>query len=761
MSLTQPFISNIPAFDAKSGETIYINVFGGDKVDTVTLDFIVLDDTFWQFSKRINVTDGGGDGIRTFAFPLANDFLDNFLNGKSYQVRAYTSSVSGEITVNSISSTMKFFTCYKKPEFALSWFDRTSSTWKPLTSSTVWKSDSVQCRVSVTSKTAYSGYNFSEMTAVLYRYNTIWEKVADFPVDVENDYTFTINEFEVGKNSNIMYVVVLNSETVDGMKSIYTVMGVNCSYTDMGNISSFTAQNWCSVGKMRLTLQLDASTLKSVQTVIIRRKESSKSEWAIAGTIDDVAKGNQTNIELFDHFCGSRKNYDYKATAYDAYGQTLSEKQTSVYSEFESVYIGDSDNVFEIDSLWSVTDAQRVQSSALYETYSRKYPSVSYNASLNYAKQTTSATLLSAKTLKGYVDGYSQTEVIETFNDFLTNRKPKFMKDFNGNIRIITVIDSVSNGFDSNIGNAIASTTFSWVEISDFTNDSLSMVGLKNGFIAYKKTYSIRYNLVNCTSSNNDAEVSKTGTYSTTLTANDGYSLLSTNVKITMGGFDYSGYYNPSTGRITFAVVTGDIVIEAVATAAAYKITNNLSSVYNVNRTSATYYGNFYSGSLFPEVGYEISSVSVTMGGVNITSTAYSRRENRIFIPFVTGNITITASATTIYPYRLYIYAENCSVTATTTRNGRTVVLYSGSGIDVGEIISWNAVANPTYTMVEPSSGVITVDGNETITATATSNKLSPPQNVALSGVDLSWEKVENATNYDISIGGTFIGDAV
>ena len=47
-----------------------------------------------------------------------------------------------------------------------------------------------------------------------------------------------------------------------------------------------------------------------------------------------------------------------------------------------------------------------------------------------------------------------------------------------------------------------------------------------------------------------------------------------------------------------------------------------------------------------PNDGYILISASVTMGGTDITSTAYNAE--RILIPRVTGDIIITASATDV-----------------------------------------------------------------------------------------------------------------
>ena len=75
-----------------------------------------------------------------------------------------------------------------------------------------------------------------------------------------------------------------------------------------------------------------------------------------------------------------------------------------------------------------------------------------------------------------------------------------------------------------------------------------------------------------------------------------------------------------------------------------YSITNNLTNVTNSNAAVSIGDGDPYTATLTADAGYTIDSVTVTMGGVDITSSAYD--SGSISIAAVSGNIVITASAT-------------------------------------------------------------------------------------------------------------------
>ena len=74
-----------------------------------------------------------------------------------------------------------------------------------------------------------------------------------------------------------------------------------------------------------------------------------------------------------------------------------------------------------------------------------------------------------------------------------------------------------------------------------------------------------------------------------------------------------------------------------------YTITNNLTNVSTSNSANSIAEGSSYEAKLSVSTGYNIGNVSITMGGVDITSTCYNNKT--ITISSVTGNIVITAEA--------------------------------------------------------------------------------------------------------------------
>lgn len=73
-------------------------------------------------------------------------------------------------------------------------------------------------------------------------------------------------------------------------------------------------------------------------------------------------------------------------------------------------------------------------------------------------------------------------------------------------------------------------------------------------------------------------------------------------------------------------------------------VTLTLSHAASSNTATSTEKGRAYSTTVTAAEGYTISSVAVTMGGTDITATAYTAATGKIDIPNVTGDLVITVS---------------------------------------------------------------------------------------------------------------------
>ena len=101
-----------------------------------------------------------------------------------------------------------------------------------------------------------------------------------------------------------------------------------------------------------------------------------------------------------------------------------------------------------------------------------------------------------------------------------------------------------------------------------------------------------------------------------------------------------------STITVTYGEETDTFTVTVTQAVPHYAIVNNLTHTSSSNAGTTTVdEGDSYTTSIGVEIGYTLDSVTVTMGGVDITSSVYNSGTQQIVISSVTGNVVITAIA--------------------------------------------------------------------------------------------------------------------
>ena len=85
------------------------------------------------------------------------------------------------------------------------------------------------------------------------------------------------------------------------------------------------------------------------------------------------------------------------------------------------------------------------------------------------------------------------------------------------------------------------------------------------------------------------------------------------------------------------------VTVSEIKTGVVYAITKNLTNCTISNSSNKVVHGDEYTATIIPSSGYVLSSVSVTMNGADISSTAY--RDGTVYIGNVTGDIAIVGTA--------------------------------------------------------------------------------------------------------------------
>lgn len=126
-------------------------------------------------------------------------------------------------------------------------------------------------------------------------------------------------------------------------------------------------------------------------------------------------------------------------------------------------------------------------------------------------------------------------------------------------------------------------------------------------------------------------------------------------------------------------------LLESGGSVVKYSVTNTFTDVTSDNESTSIIENKSYVANLIANEGYELNSVTVTMGGVDITSTAYSN--GVVSIEAVTGDIIIEAIATPIPQdienTRIYKLTWDGSATSVTEEVSGSTVEANDTGIPV------------------------------------------------------------------------------
>lgn len=224
-----------------------------------------------------------------------------------------------------------------------------------------------------------------------------------------------------------------------------------------------------------------------VDRLEIQRQEEGSNEWI---TLQTIYKNKQTGeinatFRMEDGFAKNDTKYRYQIVPIDENGNIGTALQQDVLSIFNHAYICDATHIYPLTNEYEIGGAQTNQQSAIYMPYGSKYPFVAFNAQTKYESGSITAVLLaptSNSPTTSSIDRPAQVKLKEEFNKWLTNGAAKIWKDFNGNFKVITITDAVINDYYKELGNGIASTTFNYTEVGEFTQEYLDKLGLVNKF---------------------------------------------------------------------------------------------------------------------------------------------------------------------------------------------------------------------------------------------------------------------------------------
>lgn len=158
-------------------------------------------------------------------------------------------------------------------------------------------------------------------------------------------------------------------------------------------------------------------------------------------------------------------------------GYTVSD---DVLSVFDGVFVANSNGSQKLKANTEYGELETNQDVGVLTTIGNKYPFVVSNSNLNYHSGSISALIVPSDFYtSGDLDRLSIVERREAIEQFLTDKTAKILKDWNGNIWLITFVENVEVSFVDDYGMGLGTLSAKWVEIGDVNDQTdLQQTGL-------------------------------------------------------------------------------------------------------------------------------------------------------------------------------------------------------------------------------------------------------------------------------------------
>lgn len=283
------------------------------------------------------------------------------------------------------------------------------------------------------------------------------------PTDINNiNYTRVQNgifdHFNVSKNVEFDYSSIIPTKW-----DVNTIMDANFEGNILaGNVAVMAA---------------------NVTSVRVKRRVKGTFEWTTIREIP-VTKPEDLSFVITDNLNAYNVEYEYAwvPMTNDVEGNYTIE---SILSQFQGVFICDVNNIFKLQAGVEYNNNDANQQVGVFQPYNRKYPVIVSNSLINYQTGTISSWVLpedfeDSKSL----DRFEITKEKEAILKFLMNKKPKIIKDTNGNNWLVYFTGNPSMSYNNNYGQGMVKVNAEWTEVGD-PNDKTDLY--ENGLIPTKR----------------------------------------------------------------------------------------------------------------------------------------------------------------------------------------------------------------------------------------------------------------------------------
>lgn len=202
----------------------------------------------------------------------------------------------------------------------------------------------------------------------------------------------------------------------------------------------------------------------NISQIRVKRRKKGDFDWY---TLYNIPVTDPTDIDFVRYDYLAQNDTDYEYAIVPIIGNVEGEySMNSITSSFYGIFITDGTTNYKFKENATYTNNERVHLTGTYEPYGSKYPIIINNGQLSYDKGTTGGEVI-VFTSNEQLDRKTTVERLNAIKKFLVTPSAKILKDFNGNIWLVTITDNLPITYHSEVGMGFARVDFNWAEIGD------------------------------------------------------------------------------------------------------------------------------------------------------------------------------------------------------------------------------------------------------------------------------------------------------
>lgn len=281
------------------------------------------------------------------------------------------------------------------------------------------------------------------------------------------------NFFADGDALNTAPSSVDNITNVKLTNSIFDHFNITKNTSTVVSTSIPTEWDYDTIMNASFNNNIDAGNvnylINQISSIKIKRRKQGDFDWLTLATIP-INRVEDLSFIFNDLLNQDNVTYEYALVPIigEIEGQYLI---NSVVSKFNGVFIGNAETIYKFLYEVKYSSNQRNQQVGVFQVLGQQYPIVVANGALSYESGNVTATILNDDFEKtGIIDRAEIVKQKDALKNFLTDKKPKILKDWSGNIWLCIVNSNIDVSYKEGTGMGIPVISFDWTEIGESNN---------------------------------------------------------------------------------------------------------------------------------------------------------------------------------------------------------------------------------------------------------------------------------------------------